>query len=215
LIEHMELRAAAILFDNDGVLSDSTTSVDVSWRRFVAAHGLDPDRVLPFIHGRPVRESLAELAPHLDLDAAAAELEALELSTSGDVAPIAGAVALTAALPPERWIVVTSGTRRLAAARLECAGINAPAMVTADDVARGKPDPEPYRTAAARLGVEPGDCLVFEDTAAGAAAGRGAGATVIGVVGSEDGDIGADHHIIDLTRVSIAVDDGGLSVSLA
>jgi sugar-phosphatase len=211
----MELRAAAILFDNDGVLSDSTASVDVSWRRFVAAHGLDPDRVMPFIHGRPVRESLAEVAPHLDLDAAAAELESLELSTSDDVEPLAGAVALTAALPAERWIVVTSGTRTLASKRLDSAGIRPPAMITADDVLSGKPDPEPYRKAAARLGVEPADCLVFEDTAAGVAAGRAAGATVIGVIGSGNRDIGADHHIADLTDVSVAVVDGGLVVSLA
>ena len=153
------------------------------------------------MHGRPARGSIARFAPHLDLDAAVTELEDLEVAAAGDVVAIPGAVALVESLPARRWIVVTSGSRRLASARFASIGIDPPAMVTADDVAAGKPHPEPYLTAAAVLGVDASDCVVFEDTEPGVAAARAAGATVIGVGANPGTDIGADYHVRDLTQV--------------
>ena len=75
--------------------------------------------------------------------------------------------------------IATSCALPLARARLAAAGLAAPAvLVTADQVARGKPAPDPYLLAAERLGVDPADCLVLEDAPAGVAAGRAAGMTV-------------------------------------
>ena len=153
--------------------------------------------------------------PDGDQEAAFASLERLELDTAGDTLEIPGARRLTALVPDDRWIVVTSGSRLLAGARLSTIGIDPPAMVTADDVQRGKPHPEPYLTAARKLGVDPSHCLVFEDTDAGVTAAKAAGTTVLGVVGPSGGDIGADHHVRDLTGVDVAVRaDGGLSASI-
>ena len=97
------------------------------------------------------------------------------------------------------WAVVTSADARLAAARLGAAGITAPVVVDRDAVAHGKPDPEGYLLAAARLGVDPADCLVVEDTATGAAAGRAAGATVAGLKGGAGGE--AQLALRDLTEL--------------
>jgi HAD superfamily hydrolase (TIGR01509 family) len=69
------------------------------------------------------------------------------------------------------WAVVTSADHRLAAARLDAAGVSPPILITEEDVTNRKPVPESSRLAARRLGVEPEHCLVVEDAEPGAAAG--------------------------------------------
>lgn len=79
--------------------------------------------------------------------------------------------------------VTTSGIREyvdLVLARMGIADRFA-VTVTGADVTRGKPDPEPYRVTAARLGVPPPECIVFEDAAIGVAAAKAAGMRCIGV----------------------------------
>ena len=89
-------------------------------------------------------------------------------------------------------------------------------MVTVDDVARGKPAPDPYLRAAELLGVAAADCLVIEDAPAGISAARAAGATVLGVLSTHTaaqlGD--ADHLVAALDQVEIRPDGvaGGLLV---
>src|SRR5208283_3051394 len=91
-----------------------------------------------------------------------------------------GAGRLLNALPPERWTIATSCTRSLAEVRLRAAGLPIPkTMVTSSDVKIGKPDPEPYLKAAAKLGFAASDCIVVEDAPAGVRAGKAAGARVI------------------------------------
>jgi sugar-phosphatase len=71
-------------------------------------------------------------------------------------------------LPANRWAVVTSATRYVAITRLRHFSLPMPqALVTADDVSRGKPDPAPYLQGASLLGINPPDCLVVEDAPAG------------------------------------------------
>ena len=209
------LDAAAILFDNDGVLSDSLQAVDAAWHRWAVDHHLDPAEVLAYVHGRPARESIARFAPDIDQDVAFADLERLELASAADTREVPGAQRLTAHLPADRWIVVTSGTELLATARLATIDIVPPAMITADDVTHGKPNPEPYVVAATTLGVDVHDCVVFEDTGPGIAAARTAGATVIGITGTNGAPVGADHYVRDLTDVTVAVRvDGSLRLRL-
>ncbi len=81
--------------------------------------------------------------------------------------------------------MVTSGTRALATRRMAVAGLpDAPKLVPADEVTRGKPDPEPYLKGAHLVGVDPTNCLVFEDAPSGIKAAKAAGARVIGVPGT-------------------------------
>ena len=169
---------------------------------------------LPIIHGRPAAELIAEVAPHLDHAAAVRRLEDLEVADASATAALPGAMELTAALPHKYWAVVTSGSRRLAEARLAVAGIAPTTMVTADDVNRGKPDPQPYVLAAERLAVAPRRCIVVEDSPAGVASGRAAGATVIGVTTRYPPDeLAADVHVTDLRALDVQVTPLGVVVT--
>ena len=79
-----------------------------------------------------------------------------------------GALNLLGSIPRGRWGIVTSGGRILASTRIRILKLPQPAvLVTADDVQRGKPDPEPYLKGAQLLGFKPQDCVVIEDAPAG------------------------------------------------
>ncbi len=127
------------------------------------------------MHGRPSAEIVADLIPAAGVPAAVARIEDLEVEAVAEgVEPVPGALALLGSLAAGRWAVVTSASRRLAEARLAAVGIHPPTVIAADDITRGKPDPEPFLLAAARLGVAPERCVVFEDAPAGLASGRAA-----------------------------------------
>lgn len=149
----MQWRGAAILFDCDGVLVDSTAQVLLAWQEWCQLYRLDADVVLPVIHGRRGEDTVASLLPIEQVVRATQDHEAIDLRLADQVVALPGAVELTAQLLQASWAVVTSGSRRLAQARLNAAGITSPpVLVTADDVQRGKPDPEAYLAAAKRLG---------------------------------------------------------------
>ena len=176
------IAARALLFDADGVLVDSDASVASAWTRWARRWDLDPATVLPMVHGRRSADTVTLLIAPVDRERALAEINRFEVEDAVGVTPCPGAAALLDQLPTNAWAVVTSGTRQLAVARLAAAGLPAPAvLVTADDVPRGKPDPAGYLLAAESLGVDATDCVVFEDSPAGIAAGIAAGAVVIGV----------------------------------
>jgi sugar-phosphatase len=175
-------RLAAVLADMDGTLVDSHVVVERHWRRFAARHDLDVAPFLATAHGRRSSDVIRELAPHLDADAEAAELDAGEEADLDGLTAVPGADALLAALPAGAIAVVTSAHRSLATSRLAAVGLPVPAvLVCGDEIAHGKPDPEGYLRAAAELGVDPADCLVLEDVPAGVAAGAAAGALVVAV----------------------------------
>ena len=164
----------------DGTLVDSRAAVERSWREWAAPRGLDADALIRLAHGRRSRETLAEVLPPSQVEAATAELDAAELVNNEGVVAIPGALELIESLSPDSWAVVTSAGPELAEIRLRAAGIPAvPVLVTSEDVIRGKPDPEGYHFAAQRLGVEASACVVFEDAPPGISAGLAAGARVV------------------------------------
>ncbi|MEU5426477.1 HAD-IA family hydrolase [Streptomyces olivoreticuli] len=182
------LSAEALLFDMDGTLVDSTVVVERTWRRFAARHGLDGEEILATSHGRRTGETVARYAPPgADVAAETARLVAEEVEDVEGVVAVPGARELLAALPPERWALVTSAGRELAERRMAAAGlVLPPVVVTADDVGEGKPSPEGYLAAAAELGVSPAATIIFEDAEAGLLAAAAAGATTV-VVGAHAG----------------------------
>jgi len=174
-----------ILFDLDGVLVDSTECVERSWRTWATRRGLDPERVMQVAHGRRTIETVALVAPHLSLTEEVAALEGVEAHTTDGVYEIPGARELLERLPSDAWAVVTSGVRAVATLRIRHTGLPMPrVLVCADEIHRGKPDPEGYLNAAARLGRAPADCVVIEDTPPGLEAARAAGMRSIGIAGT-------------------------------
>ena len=175
-----KIQCSALLFDMDGVLIDSTPAVARVWHRWAVEHGFDPDTVVHMAHGRPSRTTLRELLPNADIAREDREVERREMEDLDGVVLLPGARELLNALPPERWTIATSCTRPLAEVRLRAAGLPVPTtMITSSDVKIGKPDPEPYLKAAAKLGFAASDCIVVEDAPVGVRAGKAAGARVI------------------------------------
>ena len=175
-----EITCGALLFDLDGVLVDSTPAVIRVWSRWAIARGFDPNEVVRKAHGRPSIATIRDYLPHADAEIENREVERGELEDLDGVVPLPGARELLSSLPPERWTVVTSCTRRLAQTRLRAAGLPVPdRLVTCDDIENGKPDPEPYLKGASFLGFSPKDCVVVEDAPAGIGSGKAASARVI------------------------------------
>ena len=175
------IRCQAMLFDMDGVLVDSTDAVARVWQNWAIARGFDPEKVVRAAHGRPSIDTVRDFLPDADSHSENLEVERQEIEDLEGVIAIPGALALVSSLPAGRWTVVTSATRPLAEVRLKAAGFPIlPTLITAADILRGKPDPEPYEKAAARLGYSPSECVVVEDAPAGIRAGKAAGARVIG-----------------------------------
>jgi mannitol-1-/sugar-/sorbitol-6-phosphatase len=175
-----KIQCSALLFDMDGVLIDSTPAVARVWHRWAVEHGFDPDTVVHMAHGRPSRTTLRELLPNADIAREDREVERREMEDLDGVVLLPGARELLNALLPERWTIATSCTRPLAEVRLRAAGLPVPmTMITSSDVKIGKPDPEPYLKAAAKLGFAASDCIVVEDAPVGVRAGKAAGARVI------------------------------------
>ncbi|GAA2442071.1 HAD-IA family hydrolase [Streptomyces macrosporus] len=179
------LTARALLLDMDGTLVDSDAAVERVWRAWAAEHGLDGDEVMRVAHGRQGYATMAELLPDRPMEVNVAENRRLlerETADTEGVVPVPGAPAFLAALEGVPHALVTSANVPLATARIAAAGLRMPRVrITAESVGASKPHPEGFLKAAAELGFEPGECVVFEDSAAGVAAGRAAGMRVVGV----------------------------------
>jgi len=209
---------AAILFDLDGVLVDSTGSVTRQWRRWAEDNNIDPQRVLDIAHGVRTIEIVRRLAPHIDAEAEALMLEKREAADQEGVSVMPGAADLLSSIPEGRWCVVTSGTRYLATARLKLGNLRIPnVLVSADDVSKGKPDPEPYLTGARLLGVNPTECLVIEDAPAGIRAAHAGGMKAIGITSTypASGLQESDAVIQTLSQIKVESVGGKLRVNVS
>jgi len=213
----MKIQADALLFDNDGTLVSSLESVYRCWTRWAEEYGITAEEFARVeLHGRPAAEIAADLLPADRVPEAVVRIEQLEVEdVEGGVHLLPGTRALLDSVPADRWAVVTSATRRLAEARLDEAGIRPKTLIAADDITRGKPDPEPFLLAARRLGVDPARCVVFEDAPAGLQAGRSAGMTTVALTTTHQAaELHADIVVSDLSAVSALVTDGGVEISV-
>lgn len=208
----------AILFDLDGVLVDSTGSVERVWRKWAVKHHFDPGYVIEIAHGRRSIETVRQLAPEADAERENAIIENMEIADREGVVALPGAAELLRTLPEDRFAIVTSGTRALATARLGYARLPVPQqLITGDDVVNGKPSPEPYLKGAELLGYAPGDCLVFEDAPAGVRSALAAGMHVIALLTTypaKDLDA-AGARTKSLGDVHASFADGTLTVTIA
>ncbi|MGY0022661.1 HAD family hydrolase [Streptomyces sp. cg35] len=213
----MKITADALLFDNDGTLLSSMESVYRCWTRWAQEYGITAeDFAAVELHGRPAAEIAADLLPAEKIAEAVARIEELEVEDvpNGGTHVLPGTKELLDSLPDGRWAVVTSATRRLAEARLAAVGINPPLLIAADDITRGKPDPEPFLLAAEKLGMDPARCVVFEDAPAGLTAGRAGGMTTVALTTTHEAhELSADVVVKDLSAVSALATEAGIEIT--
>jgi len=201
----------------DGILISSIGSVERSWTTWAQMRGVDPEHAISVAHGRRAIETIAKLRPDLDVEAELKIIEDIEVADNEGLTVLPGVCDLLKALPRERWTVVTSATERLARIRLAEGGIPVPErLVTADQVTKGKPHPEPFCAGAALLGFKPEECVVFEDSSSGAQAGRAAGCTVVATTFSHPVEsLEAAHYFVnDLTGVRATASADGIELRI-
>lgn len=200
------ITARGLLFDMDGTLVDSTAAVERIWGRWARAHGVNFKDFAHRMHGRRAIEIMRELAPvGVDPEDEVRQIDEDELNETEGIVPIPGALELIAALPPGSWALVTSARTELAHARMAAAGLPMPGtIVTSSNVSLGKPHPECYLHALAKLGCRAGDAVVFEDAPAGLAAGRAAGCRTIALATTTPAErLDHEEWLSDLSYVSV------------
>lgn len=212
-------RYRAFLFDMDGTLLNSIAAAERVWSIWAERHGLDVAAFLSTIHGARAIDTITRQAlPGVDAEVEAQWITEAEINDVEGVVAIPGAVEFLNSLPGDQWALVTSAPRELAMRRLQAAGIAPPALlVTAEDVASGKPDPACYVLGAQRLGVPVQDCLVFEDATVGIRAAEAAGADVVVVTSTHLQPMATVHATIEgYEQVRVhRNDDGLLRLSIA
>jgi sugar-phosphatase len=217
--ESVIVTCAALLFDMDGVLIDSTPAVERVWSLWAREHGLNPTQVIAHVHGRPSMSTIRHFLPDSDAEVENCDVERREIEDTGGIVLLPGADALLRSLPKDRWTIATSCTRALAEVRLRAAGLPIPErMVTSTDVSHGKPNPEPFLKAAAKLGFPASECIVVEDVAAGVRAGKSAGARVMSlrttIRDSDLRDAGADFILDNCADISLVRSSDSLQLCL-
>lgn len=201
---------------------DSTPAVARVWSWWAEQHGFEPEDTVRRAHGRPSISTIRELLPDADHEVENREVERREIEDVEGVVPLPGAMELLQSLPLNRWAIVTSCTRTLAFVRIRAAGLPEPRfIVTATDIAKGKPAPEPYLKGAQALSFDPRACVVIEDAPAGIRSGKSAGAQVIALQTTESDELleaaGAGYIVKDCSEIQLAACESqgqGLSLEL-
>ncbi len=208
----IDIVVSGVLFDMDGTLVDSTAVVEATWTDFGHEHGVDPDEILAFSHGRQAIDTVRRFLPDLAADEQqriVAALVARETAATDGILALPGAVMFVQRLAELGVPValVTSAPRELAAGRMAAAGLDLPeAFVPSEDMERGKPHPEGYLRGAALLGVDPAHCVAFEDAPAGLESAVASGATTV-VVGPLEAPVTVGlHRVSDYTGLSVERD---------
>jgi sugar-phosphatase len=211
----MLIETRAILLDMDGTLVQSTAAVEVIWSLWCQRHGLPPEAALSICHGVRSQDVIGRIAPHLELAEELAFLNELELKHVAQPSIIGGADRFLGTLTGQPWAVVTSASRAIALDRLALCGLPLPdVLVGSDDVSAGKPDPQPYRLGAQRLGMAAQDCLAFEDAPAGVQSALDAGCQVIQIGTGSAFDPRVRAVVPDWSPLSLKAANGKLLIEL-
>lgn len=214
----LTLNCQAVLFDLDGTLIDSAVRIQRLWQEWGARHGIAPQFLMEVMHGRRAGETISIVAPQLSVQDEVDALEIIETSDMDGVRLYPSAADLLKKLSPKQWAIVTSGTLRVASARMKHVGLPTPDIfITGDDVKTGKPAPDGYLLAAKRLNLRPADCIVVEDAPAGVQAGKAAGMKVIAVAStlSRDALDQADVVIQHLEEIKLHITNHELQIQIS
>jgi HAD superfamily hydrolase (TIGR01509 family) len=173
----------AYLFDCDGTVVDSMPLHYKAWKEALAECNCDyPEELFYAWGGKPVREIIADLNKmqglNMPVESVAERKEALYLKQLPELKTIAEVAEVIEAEHGRIPFAVVSGSRRdSVVGSLTTVQLldKFDAIVTAEDYKNAKPAPDPFLIAAEKLGIAPGDCLVFEDTALGIQSATAAG----------------------------------------
>jgi sugar-phosphatase len=178
----------AIIFDLDGVIIDSNPAIIEFWSKWALKEGfvLTDPMIREWVFGRRVTSTIEGLFSHI-AEASKKEIEQDGYLFDQTMQPegIAGISRFIQSLKNISFTmgVATSSHHQRMLQMLERVGVadNFEHFVTAHDVSKGKPDPEPYLKMAEKIRMQPKDCLVFEDANSGVQSAIAAGMQVIGI----------------------------------
>lgn len=179
---------AAVIFDMDGVVIDTRTPIEAFWHHQAARHNLTiSEEVMEGkVHGCPARQTVAQVFGSISQVDKERLLEACEVfENEMQYVPMQGIQALMQKLKEAEvaTALVTSSLLPKVRKVQTALGLDGAfdTIVTSDLVERGKPDPACYQLAARKLGLEPAQCIAFEDAFSGVKAASGAGMFTVGV----------------------------------
>jgi HAD superfamily hydrolase (TIGR01509 family) len=204
------MNIAAVAWDIDGTLADSEGLHHRALLEASAGWGVDlsdlPDRAFSGVHMRDVWRALEKrLPPDLTERAFLTAIEDRYVDRRQEILALPGAIETIGALAAQgvRQVCVSNSSRRVVDANLDALAIgeNIAFSISLDDVAMGKPDPEPYRKAVELLGLAPSAVLAVEDSQTGARSARAAGLFVVGFMPSGLSFEPADARIVRLSEV--------------
>lgn len=206
-------RFAAVIFDLDQTLIDSAPALVAAYTAWAIRFNLTEEDLQGF-EGTPAEDIVRALIPGPEFEEALASVHELEENTMAGITALPGAARALAVLPKGRVAVATSGSRIVATRRIAAASLDRPGVfVTYDDVASGKPAPDPFLLAAQRLGVDPADCLVAEDAPAGLLGARRAGCATLAVATSLPADrLDADVVVDTLDDIEWIIEPDGIGI---
>jgi len=224
----------AVLFDMDGTLGDSTAGVVGAWELFKQSYpDIDVHEILSSAHGVRTVDNLRNICGIQDPDELEREAQRFEeaiVSSSMEngrkgivllpgVQAILDELASAKTSSSQHWAICTSATRVYATKALSFTGIPVPdVFVAAEDVAQGKPYPDPYLLGAKKCDVKPEDCVVFEDAPNGVLSGRAAGCKTIGFLTTHTKEqmlaTQPDFLVQDMASISIRFTERGADITV-
>ncbi|PSU70865.1 HAD-IA family hydrolase [Photobacterium phosphoreum] len=188
------------IFDVDATLVDTIAVIDEIWKEWSAVKKLNFTDVRPFVHGRKINETLAEINPKYNTEDGVLEVKCIAVEKMKKAKAITGALKFVKQIPNEMWSIATSGPRQVAVTSLKASGFSLPeVMVCGEDVTQGKPHPEPFLTAAKQLNLLPKQCVAFEDSPVGIRSALEAGCFTIALTTS--------HAKHELEEANVIIDD--------
>jgi beta-phosphoglucomutase len=207
----------AVLFDMDGVIVDSNPYHKLAFQTFLKQYNisLTDDELKAHVYGRTNQEGMPfifqrELSTEELLERANEKEAMFRDIYQSDIAPVNGLVPFLQLLKANHVpaAVGTAAPTENLNFVLDALNLRTyfDALLDSTYVTRGKPDPEIYLKAAAKLGVEPANCIVIEDSLAGVMAGLDAGMKVIGITTTHTAEELSNTHLIITDFVGLTID---------